>query len=132
MSEIISVARQTFPKSIDINLDIGSPDLWLVNVDGTQIYQVLMNLFVNARDAMPAGGKLVATVANIAIDPTATPQIDLPPGAYLKITIADTGVGMIPEILDRIFDPFFTTKDYFYGSNNIIRLTAIEPKHKIR
>jgi PAS domain S-box-containing protein len=110
LSEIISVARQTFPKSIEINLDTSSKDLWLVNVDGTQIHQVLMNLFVNARDAMPEGGTLTATVANATLDLTVKPYLNLPPGAYLQIAIADTGVGMSPEVLDRIFDPFFTTK----------------------
>lgn len=109
LTEVVSVARQTFPKSIEIEVNHDSEDLWLVNIDGTQIHQVLMNLFVNARDAMPNGGTLTASSANIEIEDSA--QIDLPGGAYILISIADTGMGMTREILDRIFDPFFTTKE---------------------
>jgi PAS domain S-box-containing protein len=110
LTEIISVARQTFPKSIEIQVNNASEDLWLVSVDATQIHQVLMNLFVNARDAMPDGGSLKASTENIVID-AASVQIQSPVGSYILITIADTGMGMTPEMLDRIFDPFFTTKE---------------------
>jgi PAS domain S-box-containing protein len=112
LAEIISVARQTFPKSIEINLNLASEDLWLVNVDATQIHQVLMNLYVNARDAMPNGGNLTASAENIVID-AADPQLSLqlPAGSYLVIRIVDTGIGMNAEMLDRIFEPFFTTKE---------------------
>jgi PAS domain S-box-containing protein len=112
LTEIISVARQTFPKSIEISLNLDSADLWLVSVDATQIHQVFMNLYVNARDAMPDGGRLMASAANIVIDATdPKPSLQLPMGSYIVITIADTGVGMTAAMLDRIFDPFFTTKD---------------------
>jgi PAS domain S-box-containing protein len=112
LTEIISVARQTFPKSIEINLNLDSADLWLVSVDATQIHQVFMNLYVNARDAMPQGGRLMASAANITIDATnPKPSLQLPVGSYIVITIADTGSGMTAAMLDRIFDPFFTTKD---------------------
>ncbi len=119
LAEIISVARQTFPKSIEIVLNLDSADLWLVSVDATQIHQVLMNLFVNARDAMPKGGTLTASAENITISQSnhaandaelrLSPQ--LPEGSYILITVTDTGIGMTSELLDRIFDPFFTTKD---------------------
>jgi PAS domain S-box-containing protein len=110
-AEIISVARQTFPKSIAINLNLDSEDLWLVNVDATQIHQVLMNLFVNARDAMPAGGNISASAENITIDAEYTKlHLQPPVGSYILIKITDTGIGMSSEMLDRIFDPFFTTK----------------------
>ena len=111
LAEIISVARQTFPKSIDINLDLDSEDLWMVCVDATQIHQVLMNLFVNARDAMPDGGVITATARNQILDQDYTqthPNVSA--GAYIAITIEDTGIGMDQETLDRIFDSFFTTK----------------------
>jgi PAS domain S-box-containing protein len=112
LAEIISVARQTFPKSIGIRLNLAKEDLWLVNVDATQIHQVLMNLFVNARDAMPDGGEIVATAENITIDADYTRRHLQPPvGSYLKISVSDTGIGMTDELLDRIFDPFFTTKE---------------------
>jgi PAS domain S-box-containing protein len=109
LSEITSVAQQTFPKSININLTLGSKELWLVTVDATQIHQVLMNLFVNARDAMPNGGNLMAIAENIIVD--ADRPLQLPLGAYILITVTDTGIGMTSELLDRIFDPFFTTKE---------------------
>jgi PAS domain S-box-containing protein len=112
LAEIISVARQTFPKLIAISLNLASEDLWLVSVDATQIHQVLMNLFVNARDAMPNGGEIAAKAENITIDADDTGrQLQRPVGAYILITITDTGIGMTSEMLERIFDPFFTTKE---------------------
>jgi CheY-like chemotaxis protein len=110
--EIISVARQTFPKSIEVLVNHASEDLWMVSVDATQIHQVLMNLFVNARDAMPNGGSLTASTENIIIDVDYVVRHGQPPvGAYILLTIADTGIGMTPAMLDRIFEPFFTTKE---------------------
>jgi PAS domain S-box-containing protein len=111
LAEIISVARQTFPKSIEIILNLDSEDLWLVSVDATQIHQVFMNLFVNARDAMSNGGSLMASAENIIIDADRSLSLQLPVGSYILITVADTGIGMTSEMLDRIFDPFFTTKE---------------------
>jgi PAS domain S-box-containing protein len=112
LAEIISVARHTFPKSIEIHLALDSEDLWLVNVDATQIHQVLMNLFVNARDALPDGGEITATATNIVIDAAdPKPQLQLPMGSYISIAVTDTGIGMSQELRDRIFDPFFTTKE---------------------
>jgi PAS domain S-box-containing protein len=112
LAEIISVARQTFPKSIAISLNLAPEELWMVSVDATQIHQVLMNLFVNARDAMPDGGEITATAENIIIDANYTKlHLQPPVGSYLKISVSDTGIGMSDELLDRIFDPFFTTKE---------------------
>jgi PAS domain S-box-containing protein len=112
LAEIISVARQTFPKSIEIHLNLDSEDLWLVSVDATQIHQVLMNLFVNARDAMPNGGTIVASAENMIIDADyAKLHLQPPVGSYILITIADTGIGMNSDMLAHIFDPFFTTKE---------------------
>ncbi len=112
VTEIISVARQTFPRSIDISLDAPSRELWLVSADATQIHQVLMNLFVNARDAMPDSGQILVKIENIVINETYA-KLHLQPviGSYVVITIGDTGVGMNSEMLDQIFDPFFTTKE---------------------
>jgi two-component system, cell cycle sensor histidine kinase and response regulator CckA len=112
LAEIISVARQTFPKSIEIQVNYAEEDLWMVSVDATQIHQVLMNLFVNARDAMPNGGSLTASAQNITIEAN-NPllQLQTPLGAYILITITDTGIGMTSTMLDQIFDPFFTTKE---------------------
>jgi signal transduction histidine kinase len=110
LTEIISVARQTFPKSIEITLDLEREDLWMVCVDATQIHQVLMNLFVNARDAMPNGGVITATARNIMLDESYVilhPQVSV--GAYITMTIEDTGIGMDSTTIDRIFESFFTT-----------------------
>jgi PAS domain S-box-containing protein len=112
LAEIISVARQTFPASIEIQVNYASEDLWMVSVDATQIHQVLMNLFVNARDAMPDGGNLTASAQNITIEANdALLQLQTPLGAYILITITDTGIGMTREMLEHIFDPFYTTKE---------------------
>jgi PAS domain S-box-containing protein len=120
LEEIISVARQTFPKSIviltgsakEIQVNHASEDLWMVSVDATQMHQVLMNLFVNARDAMPNGGSLTASTENIIIDADYVTRHGQPPvGAYILMTITDTGIGMNSEMLEQIFDPFFTTKE---------------------
>jgi PAS domain S-box-containing protein len=112
LTEIVNVAREIFPKSIEIILDIASEDLWMVNVDATQIHQVLMNLFVNARDAMPDGGRITATTSNLVVDETyAKMQNNVRAGSYIVITIADTGMGMDPKTINQIFDPFFTTKE---------------------
>jgi PAS domain S-box-containing protein len=116
IAEIISVARQTFPKSIEIILDLDSEDLWMVCVDATQIHQVLMNLFVNARDAMPDGGSITAIARNVMLDEsyvTLHPQVSV--GAYITMTIEDTGMGMDRTTIDRIFDSFFTTKELGTG-----------------
>ncbi len=112
LMEIISIAQQTFPKSIDIYLDLDSEDLWMVHVDATQIHQVLMNLFVNARDAIENAGSITATARNVVLDDSYTKlHPEVLAGAYILITIADTGIGMESETVDRIFDAFFTTKE---------------------
>jgi two-component system, cell cycle sensor histidine kinase and response regulator CckA len=112
LAEIISVARQTFPKSIDIHLNFDSEDLWMVCVDATQIHQVLMNLFVNARDAMLDGGTITATARNEMLEEAYTQtHLNVSAGAYIVMTIEDTGIGMDSVTLDQIFDSFFTTKE---------------------
>lgn len=108
--DVESIVRSTFPKSIEIERDI--PDnLWTVTVDATQIHQVLMNLAVNARDAMPNGGKISISAANCSIDESyARMNLEAKAGDYVVITFADTGIGIAPEIVEQIFDSFFTTK----------------------
>ncbi len=111
LSEMVQVARQTFPKTIEISTDIPTNDLWTVAADATQLHQVLMNLCVNARDAMPKGGTLSLAVENKLIDESyARLNLEAHTGAHVVITIMDTGMGIAAELLDRIFDPFFTTK----------------------
>lgn len=116
LRDVEQLTRQTFPKSIEIQAQI-SPELWMVTVNATHLYQVLMNLCVNARDAMPEGGVLSLTAENLEVDQTYAhmhPGVQV--GPYVVITIADTGVGIPPEILPQIFEPFFTTKAVGQGT----------------
>jgi PAS domain S-box-containing protein len=116
ISEIRQIVNETFPKFLEINTDI-SQDLWIVSGDATQLHQVLINLCVNARDAMPRGGTLSVSAGNIVIDESyARMNLDAHVGAYVVFTVKDTGVGMPPEVVERIFEPFFTTKEIGKGT----------------
>jgi PAS domain S-box-containing protein len=116
IKEIVKLLKDTLPKSIEVDFD-SSEDLSLVAGDATQLHQVLMNLFVNARDAMPAGGKLIIKAENIHIDDNyARMNLEAKPGRFVLITIADTGMGISPEVINRIFEPFFTTKELSKGT----------------
>jgi two-component system cell cycle sensor histidine kinase/response regulator CckA len=116
VKEVIRILRDTLPKSISIRFFI--PDnLWTISADPTQIHQVLMNLCVNARDAMPSGGTLTLKAENAAIDRNyVATHREARTGKFVLITIADTGIGIAPENLDKIFDPFFTTKEIGKGT----------------
>ena len=114
--EIKQIANQTFPKSIEVSTDI-EPDLWAVRADATQLHQVLMNLCVNARDAMINGGTLSISAENLFIDENYTRMnLDAQVGSYIVITVSDTGTGIPVKLLDKIFDPFFTTKELGKGT----------------
>src|SRR4030095_3745464 len=90
---------------------------WLISADPTQIHQVLMNVCLNARDAMPDGGTLQIGVENIKIDENyARMNPDARPGGYVQLTVQDTGTGMSEETVKRIFDPFFTSKALGHGT----------------
>jgi two-component system, cell cycle sensor histidine kinase and response regulator CckA len=117
LTEVLQIAKHTFPKSIAISLQIASSNLWTLSADATQLHQILMNLCINARDAMPIGGELTIMAENIILSDT-YPKLhpDARGGAYVAITIADTGVGIAPELLERIFEPFFTTKPLGAGT----------------
>ncbi len=116
ITEVIKILRETFPKSITVLTNVPT-DLWLVCGDSTQLHQVLMNLCVNARDAMPDGGSLTITAENRQIDePYARMNLEARVGSYIVITVADTGMGIAPEMIDRVFEPFFTTKQTGKGT----------------
>ncbi|MEH2206478.1 MAG: PAS domain S-box protein [Nostoc sp.] len=116
LEDIKQIVQQTFPKFIDINTDI-APEIAMVFGDNTELHQVLMNLVVNARDAMPNGGKLCISASKLFIDENyARMHIGATVNSYVKITVTDTGVGIDSEIIDRIFDPFFTTKEVGKGT----------------
>jgi PAS domain S-box-containing protein len=110
IQEVSLMVQETFPKSIVFESHVPA-DLWAVNADATQLYQVLLNLCVNARDAMPNGGYLSIFLTNVTLSQL---YVRLPegvkPGPYILIKVMDTGTGIPLEIQNRIFDPFFSTK----------------------
>ncbi|AFY43451.1 response regulator [Nostoc sp. PCC 7107] len=114
--EIQQIAKETFPKTIEITTRLPQ-NLWVISGDATQLHQVLMNLCVNARDAMPNGGILKIIAENLLVDKNyANMHIDAKVGPYIVISVIDTGLGISAEILDRIFEPFFTTKELGKGT----------------
>lgn len=109
--DLAKIVRETFPRNIRIEEAL-DPDLRNLSADPTQLHQVLLNLLVNARDAMPDGGLIRIVASNLDIDAHyAAMNIDAREGGYVAIDVEDTGSGMPPDVLDRIFDPFFTTKE---------------------
>jgi PAS domain S-box-containing protein len=116
LQEMKRLLQETFPKSITIETEIGK-DLWSLQGDPTQLHQVLLNLCLNAKDAMEKGGKLTLSAENLSLDEAyAGMHPSAQVGPYLLFTVADTGKGIPPEHLDRIFDPFFTTKERGQGT----------------
>jgi two-component system cell cycle sensor histidine kinase/response regulator CckA len=114
--EIVEIARETFPKEIRI-VHQEREETWLVSVDSTQMHQVLLNLCVNARDVMPAGGTLTVGLENAELDDHYASMITgATAGRYVMLSIQDTGPGIPPQIMQKIFDPFFTTKDVGKGT----------------
>ncbi|EEF57525.1 multi-sensor hybrid histidine kinase [Pedosphaera parvula Ellin514] len=115
IAEIVELASHTFPRSIHILSDVAS-ELYPVTGNATQLHQVLLNLCVNARDAMPDGGSLTIEATNVFLDETHLGGPHPTPGSHVLITVRDTGHGMSAAVLDRIFDPFFTTKEIGKGT----------------
>lgn len=94
-----------------------TPRLWSTRIDPSQVESAIVNLAVNGRDAMPGGGRLIIETANCAVDPAMSEHLDgLPAGDYVRLSVADTGQGMAPEVRERAFEPFFTTKDKGRGT----------------
>jgi PAS domain S-box-containing protein len=116
--EIVKVLKDTLPRSIDIVMALPeNKELWNIKGDATQLHQVLMNLCVNARDAMPEGGKLIITLENRIVDETyARTHLEAQAGRYVVITVEDSGVGILASDIDKIFEPFFTTKEQGKGT----------------
>ncbi len=116
LREIQQVVENTFPKNIAITTDI-QPQLPMIVGDVTQLHQVLMNLCVNARDAMSTGGKITLTATSCMLtEPQPSLVAEIPVGEYVTISLQDTGTGIPEGIVDRIFDPFFTTKEHGKGT----------------
>jgi PAS domain S-box-containing protein len=116
LHDLDQILSETIPKNISIVSSV-APDLWQVQADPTQLQQVLMNLCVNARDAMPGGGRIAISADNMSVDEHyAAMNIEARVGAYVKIEVEDNGTGIAPDIQERIFDPFFTTKPVGEGT----------------
>jgi hypothetical protein len=116
IDDTISIIKETFSKSISIRHEIPK-NIWTILGDSTQLHQVIMNLCINARDAMPNGGTVKIFAENKIIDEQyARMHIEAKPGKYLMMSIEDTGTGMPPDVVDRIFEPFFTTKERGKGT----------------
>src|SRR5262249_5984606 len=111
IDETVRLLRRTFDPRTRVEVR-PSPDLWPVQADASQMGQVLMNLCLNARDAMPDGGTLLLETHNVTLDSDAAVQsIDGSCGDFVHLRVRDTGHGMPPGVQERIFEPFFTTKE---------------------
>ncbi|HET9532652.1 MAG TPA: PAS domain S-box protein, partial [Blastocatellia bacterium] len=116
IKDLIMVLKKILPKSIEVEANIPE-DLWVVSGDATQLHQVLLNLSVNARDAMPGGGILTIKAENTLLDETyARMRVGIRPGPFVSISVTDTGTGIPSGIAEKIFDPFFTTKERGKGT----------------
>jgi len=120
MDEVMENMGKMLRRLIGEDIDFATESqegLWAVRADPSQIGQILMNLCINARDAMPAGGRLVVSTENVTLEaPLVERELTIPPGRYATLRVADNGSGMDEEILSRIFEPFFTTKDHGKGT----------------
>jgi CheY-like chemotaxis protein len=116
ITDLVKMCHDTFPKQIqsEAMFDDG---LWTLEGDPTQLHQVLLNLCVNARDAMPDGGRLVLSAQNVTLDERfASLNLEVKMGPHVLIQVEDSGTGMPQEVIDKIFDPFFTTKEIGRGT----------------
>jgi two-component system, cell cycle sensor histidine kinase and response regulator CckA len=114
--DVARMVSETFPKGIDVRLNLPT-DVWPVDADRTQLHQVVLNLCVNARDAMPKGGTLSMALERVDLDEVGAGLMPpARPGPYVVLTVADSGHGIAADILDKIFDPFFTTKEPGQGT----------------
>lgn len=129
--DIHQIVKDTFPKNIQLQTAV-PPDAWNILGDPTQLYQIILNLCVNARDAMPGGGLIGITVENRTVDgPHAAMHLESNAGPYVSINVSDTGVGIPKENLDKIFEPFFTTKEFGKGSGlGLSTLLAVVKSHR--
>jgi PAS domain S-box-containing protein len=130
LKDIEAIIKDTFPKNIRWEVSIAG-DSWTVIGDPTQLHQILLNLCVNARDAMPEGGTMSLTVENVVLDAQyAAMNIEAKAGQYVSVGVTDTGTGIPPGILDKIFDPFFTTKEVGKGTGlGLSTVMAIVKSH---
>ena len=110
-----AMLRRYVGTGIDMQFQL-SGEPWMVHADEGQMEQVLLNLLSNAHDAMPGGGIATVTTANVVVGPSSVAVPDLPPGEYVRLSVADTGTGIEPDIVALLFEPFFTTKEAGRGT----------------
>jgi len=115
IGEMEELLRRTIGPNIALEV-VGAAGLWPTLIDRNQLENAILNLCINARDAMPGGGKLTIETANKWLDDRAGKERDLPPGQYVSLCVTDTGAGMTPDVIQRAFDPFFTTKPLGQGT----------------
>lgn len=116
VSNLSQMLRPTLPGNIQLAVNCAE-GLWRVRGDATQLNQVLLNLCINARDALPHGGRITIFAENFTMDDAfASTVLEGTPGPYVRLTVADNGTGMSPEVVEKIFDPFFTTKGVGKGT----------------
>ncbi len=115
ITDMEELVRRTTGPNIEVEV-VGAVGLWPVLIDQNQLENALLNLCINARDAMPDGGRLTIETANRWLDGNAGTERDLAPGQYVSLSVTDTGIGMSKEMIGRIFDPFFTTKPLGQGT----------------
>src|SRR6202050_3338945 len=131
LKDIEHIVSDTFPNDIRLQLTLPH-DTWTILGDPTQVHQILLNLCVNARDAMPNGGNLIINAENCMMDEHYTAMnIQAKVGRYVRIGVTDSGIGMPPDILEKIFEPFFTTKDLNKGTGlGLSTVMAIVKSHE--
>jgi two-component system cell cycle sensor histidine kinase/response regulator CckA len=116
LSDFTMLLKRLIGEKVTLDV-VHSRDLWPVKVDITQFQQVIVNLAVNGRDAMPGGGKLTIRTANVPeAESRQLAYKGMPPGDYVRVEVADNGTGIAPEIIDKIFEPFFSTKEVGKGT----------------
>jgi len=119
---IEEMIRRTVGPAVRVEV-VGATNLWITQVDPNQLENALLNLCINARDAMPEGGSLMIETSNQWIDERGARERDVPSGQYVTLSVTDTGTGMTPEVIARAFDPFFTTKPLGAGTGLGLSMT---------
>ena len=114
--------RRTVGPAVKVEV-VGAADLWITRVDSNQLENALLNLCINARDAMPEGGSLMIETSNGWVDDRGARERDVPSGQYVTLSVTDTGTGMTPDVIARAFDPFFTTKPLGAGTGLGLSMT---------
>ena len=131
LKELVRLLQRTLPESIDILLH-HTRDAYVIYADPSRIQQAIMNLAVNARDAMPEGGYLGISLAHLRLGSAVVPPVlEMTPGDWIEVAVADSGTGITPDVLDHIFEPFFTTKERGQGTGlGLAQIYGIIQQHE--